>query len=434
MQKILSKVKGRVDSAEVFFVRSHQTEIGYDGWKLKRSTVVQKEGYSLRVVKNGRIGFAATTDPNGIDLMVENAVATAAFGETVAIEFPSAQNFATPNIFDPKLAGLSIEQMIDYGKLFIAQCERYRGIADLSFESQKMTIEVKLANTSGFEGGYEKTVFSYGGYLSRVKEGDVFMVGDGFGSTHLPEMTEALRKMTEPFHRKMELADNIVTVSSGKMPVIFDPKGSMVLLLPIRAGINGRSVYTKSSPLVGKEGQKLFDERLSIYDDGTLDRRLGSSPFDDEGVAKTRIDIVKNGVFENFIFDIVTAAKAGRSSNGCGERGIFSPPSPSLSNFAVAAGNVPYADMIGSIDEGLLVEGVLGLGQGNIISGAFSNPVGTAFKIEKGEPVGRVKNASIAGNIYNDMREIAALGDTQELVYGSYLVPFIRLDTLNIAS
>ncbi|MCK5832548.1 TldD/PmbA family protein [bacterium] len=434
MQKILEKVKKRVDSAEIFYIKSHLTEIGYEGWKLKRSTVVQKEGYSLRVIKNGKIGFAATTDINGIDTMIDNAIATAGFGERVDIEFPGQQKFNLPNIFDKALTELSIEDLIEYGKMFIAQCERYRDVADLSFEAQKMIAEVKIANTSGLENGYSKTIISWGGFLNRVKEGDVFMVGDGSGSTHLPDMKEEIRKMTELFHRKMELADNIVTISAGKIPVVFDPKGSMVLTLPIRAAINGRSVYSKSSPLVGKEGQKLFDDKFSIYDDGTLNRRLGSTPFDDEGVAKQRIDIIKNGVFKNFIFDIVTAAKAGRSTNGCGERGIFSPPIPSLSNLAVATGDIPYKKMISDVEEGLLVEGVLGLGQGNIISGAFSNPVGTAFKIEKGELVGRVKNASIAGNIYSDMKEISAIGNKQELVWGSYLVPHIRLDTLNVTS
>ncbi|HHS50362.1 MAG TPA: TldD/PmbA family protein [candidate division Zixibacteria bacterium] len=434
MKKILDKVKSRVDSAEVFYVKSHSTEIGYEGWKLKRSSVVQKEGYSLRVVKNGKIGFAATTDPNGIDQMIDNAVATAEFGEQVDIQFPGAQEFKRPDIFDEAVTALSIEDLIGYGKTFIGFCERYRGIADLMFEAHKTLITAKIANTSGLDDGYSKTVLSWGGYLNRVKEGDVFMIGDGSGSTHLPNLEEELRKMTEPFHRKMELAEEIVTVPSGRMPVVFDPKGSMVLLLPIRAGINGRSVYTRSTPLVDKEGEKIFDEKLTIYDDGTLDRRVGTSPFDDEGLAKRRIDIVDKGVFKSFVFDMVTAAKSGRQSNGCGERGIFNPPSPSLSNLAVATGNTPKDEMIASIDEGLLVEGVLGLGQGNILSGAFSNPVGTAFKIEKGQLVGRVKNASIAGNIYSDLREISAIGDEQSLVYGSLLVPFIRVDSLNVAS
>jgi PmbA protein len=433
MQDILRKIEGRVDSAEVFYVDSHSTEIGFEGWKIKSSSVLQKEGYSLRVVKNGKIGMAATTDSNGIDRMIENAIATAEFGEKVDIEFPGKSEFKRPKIFDPALTELSIEDLISYGRIFIRFCERYRGSADLDFGVQKSISEVQIANTSGFHDGYKKSVLSWGGGLNRVKQNDVFMVGDGSGSTSLPDMEAELKKLTDPFHEKMALAENLLTVSSGKIPIVFSPRGTMVVMLPIQAAINGRSVYTGTSPLVGKEGEKLFDDKFSVIDDGTLDNRLGSSPFDDEGMPKRQIEIVDGGVFKNFIFDLVTGARAGRKSNGCGERGIFNASSPSLSNLAISPGNTSYEDMLGSIEEGIFIDGVLGLGQGNIIAGSFSNPVGTAFKIENGKLVGRVKNASISGNIYNDMKEIAAIGDEQELVYGSFLTPHIRLDTINVA-
>ena len=434
MQDILKRVAGRVDAAEVFYTDSHSTEIGYEGWKLKRCTVVQKEGYSLRVVKNGRVGMAATTDPNGIDRMIENAVATAEFGEKVDIRFPEQSEFSRPAIYDRAIEDLTIDEITSFGKIFIDYCGRHRDSSDLAFDAERTIVEVRIANTSGLNDGYKKTILSWGGFLSRVKQNDVFMVGDGSGSTHLPDMDAELKRMTDPFHEKMELANNLVTVASGRIPVVFSPRGSIVLFVPIQAAINGRSVYTKTSPLIGKEGEKIFDEKLTIVDDGTLDRKLGSSPFDDEGMPKRPIEIVEKGVFKNFVFDLVTAARTGRKSNGCGERGIFSPPVPALSNIEIMPGSQSYEEIIGSIDEGVLIEGVLGLGQGNIISGDFSNPVGTAFKIENGKLVGRVKNASISGNVYRDMKEISAIGDKQELIYGSYLLPYIRLDTINVTS
>ena len=88
--------------------------------------------------------------------------------------------------------------------------------------------------------------------------------------------------------------------------------------------------------------------------------------------------------------------------------------------------------MMESLEDGLLLEGVLGLGQGNVLSGTFSNPLGTAFKIEKGKLVGRVKDGTLSGNVYEDLRKIAAIGSTQHLVHGRYLAPYVRLDTLKV--
>ena len=90
--------------------------------------------------------------------------------------------------------------------------------------------------------------------------------------------------------------------------------------------------------------------------------------------------------------------------------------------------------MIAAMDEGLLVESPLGLGQGNVISGAFSNTLGLAFKIEKGEIVGRVKDVSIAGNIYDLLQEVAAVSQEAEWVYYGYNLPYILLTDMNVVA
>jgi PmbA protein len=101
----------------------------------------------------------------------------------------------------------------------------------------------------------------------------------------------------------------------------------------------------------------------------------------------------------------------------------------------VEPGQTPLAEMIAGIDEGLLVEDVLGLGQGNILSGAFSNPLALAFKIVKGEIVGRVKNASIAGNVYELLKNnIAAVSCEAQWVYNNFQLPYIILTDMNVVA
>ncbi len=82
----------------------------------------------------------------------------------------------------------------------------------------------------------------------------------------------------------------------------------------------------------------------------------------------------------------------------------------------------------------MLVEDVLGLGQGNTLSGAFSNPLALAFKIEKGELVGRVKNASIAGNVYELLKNVAAVSCESEWVYNNFNLPYILLSEMNVVA
>jgi PmbA protein len=238
-----------------------------------------------------------------------------------------------------------------------------------------------------------------------------------------------------PFRRlgeRLELAKRSASIQSGQMPVLFSPTGALVLGLPLMLGLNGKNVYTGISPMANKVDQKLFDDKLTVLDDATIDGKFGSASHDDEGVPHRRNVLVDRGVLKGFLYDLKTAAQSGTESTGNGSRGLFSPPRPSPSNLIFQAGQTPLADLIASIDEGLLVENVLGLGQGNVISGAFSNSVSLAFKIEKGEIVGRVKDVSIAGNVYELLQDIAAVSREREWVYYNFRLPYILLDYMNV--
>ena len=112
----------------------------------------------------------------------------------------------------------------------------------------------------------------------------------------------------------------------------------------------------------------------------------------------------------------------------------FIPPRPSPTNLIFGAGETPLTEIIAGIDEGLLVENALGLGQGNVISGAFSNSLSLAFKIEKGEIVGRVKDVSIAGNVYDLLQDVAAVSQETESVYRSFNLPYVLLPDVNVVA
>jgi PmbA protein len=199
-------------------------------------------------------------------------------------------------------------------------------------------------------------------------------------------------------------------------------------------GLNGKNIYRGISPMAGRLGEPLFDAKLTVVDDPTLDGRPGSSSHDDEGMPRQRRVLIDRGVLRGFIYDLKTAAQSGAEPTGHGERGLFSPPAPSFSNLVLSGGDTPLADMVSGIEEGLLVESPLGLGQGNVISGAFSNNLSLAFKIAGGEIVGRVKDVSIGGNIYEDLRHIKAVSREAEWVYGGLRLPYVLLAELNVVT
>jgi PmbA protein len=218
------------------------------------------------------------------------------------------------------------------------------------------------------------------------------------------------------------------------MPVLFAPMGALVLGLPLMLGLDGKNVYTGISPMRSKVGESLFDDKITIIDDATLNGRFGSAAYDDEGIAHRRNVLVDRGVLNGYLYDLKTAAQAGVTSTGNGSRSLFNPPSPSPTNLVFQSGQTPLSDIIARIDEGLLVENVLGLGQGNIISGAFSNSASLAFKIERGEVVGRVKDVSIAGNVYELLPDVEAISQETEWVRYRLSMPYILLPDVSVVA
>ena len=184
-----------------------------------------------------------------------------------------------------------------------------------------------------------------------------------------------------------------------------------------------------------KLGEQVFDEKLSIYDDGTIDHAVGSSPTDDEGIPLRRTSLVENGCVRTFIYDLQTAGLAGAEPTGNGERSPNSLPSPGYHNAIVEPGDGgSMDDLIGGIDEGILVEYTMGASMGNLFSGDFSGNVHLGYKIENGKLAGRVKDTMVAGNTYAALKNIAAIGSEPEWVGGSFYAPPILVADLSVST
>ncbi len=436
---ILKQLSTEAEQVEVVNVQSESTTVGFESNRLKSSQVEETRGVAVRVVKNGRLGFAASSDEAAAEKLVSNALESAAYGDEIPIAFPAPQSAPKVTTFDQTIAELSIPRMVEIGQEIIDIIWQVEPDALVDVELKRGVQHLSLRNQAGSNVSFKRSPLSISFAVNRIKGDDVLIMGDIMGTTVWEDDYLAFaRKLGE----KLELAKRSATIQSGRMPVLFAPTGALVLGLPLMLGLNGKNVYTSISPMVGKIGDKLFDDKLTIVDDPTLDGKFGSASYDDEGVAHRRNVLVEQGVLKGFMYDLKTAAQtsassvesSGVESTGNGSRSLFSPPRPSPTNLIFGAGETPLAEIIAGIDEGLLVENALGLGQGNVISGAFSNSLSLAFKIEKGEIVGRVKDVSIAGNVYDLLQDVAAVSRETKWVYYNFNLPYILLPDVNVVA
>ncbi len=428
---------GRVDQAEVYTIREETTTVGFKANELRSAEVNESSGASLRVLVNGRLGFAGTT-ASGAEAqaqLVANALASAQYGDQVSLHFPGPQPGPVVQVYDAELSRLTIADLVDLGREVIDVIRQAEPEIHVDLDLERTVGQWELANTAGTRVGDERSTFSMTVSAERVRQDDILIIFDYFATANLAAGDTPLDFARDIAHR-LTLARRDATLAGGPMPVLFSPRGSVALLIPLSAGLNGKNVLMGASPIAGRLGEKLLDAQLTIIDDGTLDGRPGSASHDAEGVPHRRHVLIENGILRGFLYDLKTAALSGPgvASTGHGARGIFSPPAPAPTNTLVQAGTSSLADILAHMGRGLLVESVLGLGQGNVLSGAYSNPLGLAYVVEGGEVIGRVKDVSIAGNVYQDLQHVQALSREGAWVYGGVWLPHILLPSLNVVT
>jgi len=378
--------------------------------------VVEESGLNVRAVKGGKVGVAGTTAADRPPAeVIARALASAELGEPLALEFPAARAYPPVSTESARAAAASTRTLTDLGRGLVERLARPD--AQINVTVEREVEETAVGNTAGAAGGYRATGVSVSADLTRVTDNDVLMVYDYYVGTDLPEAGD-LDAIVASIQGRLERALTVTSTPGGSLPVVFTPMGLSAILLPIEEALSGKTLVQGISPLEGRTGEAVFAEALSVVDDPTLPGRPASYPFDDEGVAAARLALIARGVPRAFVHDLETAARLGKGqrSTGHGHRGVFGKPRLAYSNLIV--GPEPGARSRGSlgggllegIREGLLVDDLIGVGQGNVIGGAFSHPVALAYRVEHGEITGRVKDAAVAGNVYELLKRIGGWG------------------------
>jgi PmbA protein len=431
IQQILDKTAGLSQSAEVFMFTSEETPVIFEANRLKSLQSKESRSISLRVFKNGRIGFASSNKPEDVDFLVQSAIETAEFGARANFELPSRASFPTVEVYDAETEKVSLDKMVSLGDEMVSALTGHTPDILCEARISRNTLSVDIANSSGLEAAYNKSGFAVSVEGTVIQGSDMLFVGEGESSCHpVLDTTGVLNSV----RLQLDRARSLAKITSGKFPVIFTPDGlSSALISPLMAAFNGKVVLEGASPLGNKLGQQVFDSKFNLYDNATVAFRPGSRPFDDEGVVSGRLAFVEHGIPKNFYYDLKTAALAGKKSTGHGGRG-GGLPSPSPSTIIIDEGTTSQEKMLSDIEEGLYIEALMGATQGNVLGGDFSGNVLLGYKIEHGKITGRVKDTMVFGNVYDLLKDIMAVGNDARWVGGRLKAPSIYCPSISVAS
>jgi TldD protein len=219
-----------------------------------------------------------------------------------------------------------------------------------------------------------------------------------------------------------EIALNAVRQAISLLSAPYAPAGKMVVVLGSDAGgtmiheavghgLEADHVQDKSSIYAGKKGEMVASPLITVVDDPTIPNKRGSYTHDDEGIPGQRKVLIEKGILKDFMYDVLTAMRDGKSSNGNGRRESYRHrPIPRMSNTLIAPGEHDPDEIIRSVEKGLYVK-KMGGGEVNTLTGDFVFHVMEGYRIEKGKIGEMVKGATITGNGPEILKSIDMVGN-----------------------
>jgi PmbA protein len=436
---ILELARRKAEAAELYEAWTEALGVVFHGGEVEKVGSEEVLGQALRVIVKGRLGFASTAG-GAPAALVEAAVGAAEHGDPAPFRFPALHPGPAVESFDPAVPLLSAEDLLTWGEEAVRTIHREFPELVVNVYLARTKTAVTIRNTSGGELREVRTGLSMTVGVERVQEGDIWLVYESQAVRRLSDLNR--EKLVEKLLAKLRWGAETVPAPSGKPPVLVLPSAVPVLLLPLTHGFSGLSVFLGTSPLKGKLGERAFHKEFHLWDDGLIPFGPRARSFDDEGLPVGRLSLVADGVVRGFYYDLRAAALAGAEPTGnglkggpFGDGGFRAPPGPSPRHLVIRPGEGSLAEMIRTMKEGLLVADVIGLGQGNIQSGAFSNNVAVGFAVRDGHVVGRVKNTMIFGNAYEVLRDgLLQVGGEAEWVGGSLLAPPLLVQGVSVVS
>lgn len=422
------------DQAEVYIESGRNLRIRVRNGDIETVQEAATHGVGFRVFVKGKMAFSSCNDFENQAL--ENAVESAV---RFASNTTPDENNVLPEdkgttkiegLYDSQISQVAMEKKIELAKKVEKLAMKDSRITKSSGASySEGEGEVFLANSNGLLKNFKESGCGYGVSVVAEKGDQKSTGGESCSRRFFSDLKPPEEIATKAAKDAYEMLDPKM-VNTQKASVIFDSDVARSILGGILAAVNGERVLQGASFLRDKMDQKIASELLTIIDDGTRSKGMGSKPFDGEGVPTQKRIIVAKGVLKGFLYNTIVAKRAGVKSTGNASRGGFaSVPGIGAHNFFMAAGKSSPDEIIKATKVGLLLKGVTGYGI-NPVNGNFSGGA-SGFWIQNGKIAFPVKGLTVAGNAFDMLNAIDMVGNDLDM-NRSFTAPTFRIKLIQI--
>jgi len=431
MEKLLAS---GIDQVELYHREVDGLQVVVRERKVEGLQESSSRGVGVRAVKEGRLAFSYTTDFSepGLGQLRE------ALESFLAVTEPDEHNLLAKPL-KPEEVELQAVDDADAGPRWLADRAHEMEEAALRIEGVKRVAEARasggrsavwLANSQGVELSSTRTSYSLS--VDAVAEGAPGLEqACSFSARRLRRELYQPKRLGEEAGRWAVSLLGGKPLPSGERRVVFSPLAGGQLLGFLAQALDGEQANMRTSFLTEKLGSKIASELLTLREDPFLPGGIESATWDGEGTPTRKKDAVESGVLKGFLHNLYSAHRAGVEPTGNARRaGYASLPTIGSYNLHIANGATPAGDLLGEVDEGLLVHDMLGSGL-EVASGMFS--IGArGWRIHKGKLAEPVAKVTIAAQMLDLLKDIDAVGNDLDLMR-PYYSPTLRVKKMMVA-
>lgn len=432
LEVLLEKATKRFDEAEVYFRSGESTSLKVYKGEIEEFSIASTGGVSLRVKKGAKTGvaYSESLEESHLAELIAQAQESLELSEEEEYFFAGAPTYPEvqaqlPEAVEPEQCA---ERLIGLERSFYSADERIENAYGTAFSQVRS--RRALLSSHGFRledaGGYS---IIQGAPIAKDENGMVS--GSGYDIKIHPSEFDWEAVFEEALENTLSQL-GAKPVTSGKYPLLFTNTAASRLLSGFIGNFVAESVQKGRSLLKGKLGERIASPLIQMVDDPFQPTSLIPVAFDDEGVPVEPLTLIEEGQLVDYLYNLKSAAKDGRASNARGSRGISTSGGTSPHHLYLQPGKTPLEELKQQLGRGLLVTEITGFAGMDAVSGDFSVPI-KGFYIEEGSHAHPVNEVLIAGNFYQMLKEVQALGDTLRVGSGSLLCPAMLFSPMQVS-
>ena len=383
------------EEIEVYLSSGVDTEIqAYQG-EVENLSTASSSGVGIRVLRDSAggaqvgVAWAGSLELEAIYDALREARDNARFAtedEYIAFARPDGVTPADLTLADKSVLSTSLDEKIamaiELERLVRSGDDRIRQVDSANYSDY--VAEAVIVSTTGIKAAYERS----GAYVSVeaiATDGTGDQTGWGLSAGRSPGDLDINVAATDAVSRATRML-GALKPASMRCTAVFDPRSTATLLSIIGGALSGEAVNYGRSFFADRIGEDVASSMFTLLDDPTDPRHFSASVFDGEGLSCRRNVLIEDGRLRAFVYDTVSARRAGTVSTGSAVRsGIAGSPSAGCRALQLMAGDVNQAEIFRRVGNGIFVESLTGVHSGvNPISGDFSVGV-TGLMIRDGE-------------------------------------------------